>query len=255
MSDKLTIKQAKFVAAYLECGNASEAYRKAYDCSRMKSETVSRNAHGLVKNSKIAAVVNASKQEAIKDSMYGIAEVMRDWLDIHRADPDKLTRIRRVCCRHCHGLSHAYQWKDKAEHLQAVAAAIDTNAERGRMKPKKEPLPLPDDKGGYGFRFNMEPHADCPECLGEGKVETFIADTSKLTGAEKKLYAGFKQTKDGLTVVMRDQDGALANIAKALGMMVEKFKPVDPDAPDLPAVPTDPHEASRTYQQWIKGGG
>jgi len=30
----LTVKQEKFAHAYLECGNTSEAYRKAYDCKK-----------------------------------------------------------------------------------------------------------------------------------------------------------------------------------------------------------------------------
>lgn len=251
--DKLTVKQAAFYTAMLECGNATEAYRRAYNTSKMKPESVTNAAHHLLKHPKIAAMLSAGKKKAEEAAIFGIAEVMRDWFDIHRADPDKLTRIRRICCRHCHGVDHAYQWKDKAEHSRAVANAIDENAMRANMKPKKSPLPMPSESGGYGFRFNMDPHPECPECLGEGKVDTFIADTSKLTGPEKKLYGGFKQTKDGLTIVMRDQDGALANIAKALGMMVEKVKPVDPDTKDMPALPLDAQEASRQYQQWVKG--
>lgn len=42
----LTPKQARFCQAYLETGNASEAYRQAYDASRMKAASV----HRLAKN-------------------------------------------------------------------------------------------------------------------------------------------------------------------------------------------------------------
>lgn len=251
--DKLTVKQARFVAEMLACGNASEAYRRAYDTAKMKPDSVTRKAHDLIKDVRIAAMLSASKQEAVKESVFGIAEVMREWFDIGTADPNELMRLRRICCRHCHGVKFARQWKNPDEFGMALAEAMDTNAARSRMKPKKGPLPLPTDEGGYGFRFNLPPHPECPECHGEGKLDTFISDTDKLTGKARKLYGGFKQTKDGLTIVMRDQDGAIANIAKALGMMVEKVKPVDPDAKDVPAIPTDPQEASRAYQQWIKG--
>lgn len=36
----LTLKQEKFCNYYLECGNASEAYRRAYSCDKMKSEII-----------------------------------------------------------------------------------------------------------------------------------------------------------------------------------------------------------------------
>lgn len=51
---KLTIKQEEFCHKYVECGNASEAYRHAYNCGNMKPETVNRNAVELLNNNKIA---------------------------------------------------------------------------------------------------------------------------------------------------------------------------------------------------------
>lgn len=54
---KLTIKQEKFCNKYLECGNASEAYRFAYDCSKMSDDTVRNNAYMLLQNSEITARV------------------------------------------------------------------------------------------------------------------------------------------------------------------------------------------------------
>lgn len=54
---KLTIKQEAFVQAYLKTGNASKAYRQAYSASRMKPETVNREAKALLDNPKIAARV------------------------------------------------------------------------------------------------------------------------------------------------------------------------------------------------------
>lgn len=52
---KLTIKQEAFALAYIETGNASEAYRRAYDATRMKPETVNRVAFEALGNPKIAA--------------------------------------------------------------------------------------------------------------------------------------------------------------------------------------------------------
>lgn len=53
----LTIKQEAFCQAYIETGNASEAYRTAYAADKMKTESVNRKAKELLDNGKIAARV------------------------------------------------------------------------------------------------------------------------------------------------------------------------------------------------------
>ena len=51
--NSLTPKQEKFLHKYLECGNASDAYRFAYDCSKMKDATVNVKASELLTKGKI----------------------------------------------------------------------------------------------------------------------------------------------------------------------------------------------------------
>ena len=51
----LTPKQEAFCFGYLETGNASEAYRRAYDAAGMKAPTINRKAKELLDNGKIAA--------------------------------------------------------------------------------------------------------------------------------------------------------------------------------------------------------
>jgi len=51
---KLTPKQETFCLVYQETGNASEAYRLAYDTRKMKAETVNRNAKAMLDHNKIA---------------------------------------------------------------------------------------------------------------------------------------------------------------------------------------------------------
>lgn len=55
MTPILTPKQEAFCQAYIETGNASEAYRKAYDCERMKPDSVNRKAKELLDHVKISA--------------------------------------------------------------------------------------------------------------------------------------------------------------------------------------------------------
>lgn len=59
----LTIKQENFCNYYLECGNASEAYRRAYSCSNMKGDTINRKALELFQNGMIAARIGILQEE------------------------------------------------------------------------------------------------------------------------------------------------------------------------------------------------
>ena len=52
---KLTHKQEKFCLAYIETGNASEAYRQSYNTSKMKPESINESASRLLADVKIAA--------------------------------------------------------------------------------------------------------------------------------------------------------------------------------------------------------
>ncbi len=52
---KLTAKQQKFVFFYVTNGNnATDAYRKSYDCKNMKEESINVEASKMLKNTKVA---------------------------------------------------------------------------------------------------------------------------------------------------------------------------------------------------------
>ena len=55
MTFDLTPKQEAFAQAYIETGNASEAYRRSYNASNMKEETVWRKAKEVMDNGKVTA--------------------------------------------------------------------------------------------------------------------------------------------------------------------------------------------------------
>lgn len=60
----LTVKQELFCQKYCESGNASYAYRQAYDAKNMLATTVNRKAAELLKNGKITARVRMMQNEA-----------------------------------------------------------------------------------------------------------------------------------------------------------------------------------------------
>ncbi|BEV00089.1 terminase small subunit [Novosphingobium olei] len=57
----LTPKQEAFCLAYIETGNASEAYRQAYDARKMKAGAIHVAASKLLDNPKVALMVDELK--------------------------------------------------------------------------------------------------------------------------------------------------------------------------------------------------
>lgn len=54
--------------AYLETGNASEAYRRAYSCSNMNPATVNRSAKDVIDNPKIRARLESLRAPALESA-------------------------------------------------------------------------------------------------------------------------------------------------------------------------------------------
>ena len=59
----MTPKQEHFARLYVETGNASEAYRQAYNAENMKPETVTNEAYKLLQSPDISAMVDDLKAE------------------------------------------------------------------------------------------------------------------------------------------------------------------------------------------------
>jgi phage terminase small subunit len=171
-----------------------------------------------------------------------IADLLREWLDIARADPNEIVSYRRRCCRHCWGTGGAYQWLDEREFADALADAMDENAQRRRTGGVVRELP--DDSGGYGFDHTKPPVINCTHCRGEGVGAVVVNDTTQLSGPAAKLYAGVKVGKGGqIEVLMRDQDAALANLARALGAFDPK--------PKQESAQSDPVEFMNELQKFL----
>lgn len=66
MTKQLTPKQEKFCLKYIETGNASEAYRKAYNCKNMQTQTINKNAKLLLQKNHIATRVSAIQENHVK---------------------------------------------------------------------------------------------------------------------------------------------------------------------------------------------
>lgn len=65
---KLTIKRENFCNYYVETGNASEAYRRAFACKNMKDKTITEAASRLINDSNVNARIKELQGEIKKKS-------------------------------------------------------------------------------------------------------------------------------------------------------------------------------------------
>lgn len=256
---KLTAKVLHFVDEYLIDGNASRAYRTAYDCSKQSARSVGVNASRLLQDTDVAATV-ADRRAKISGKRFRKLQDIHDELElIANSDINDVVQVRRLNCRYCNGVNHAYQWRDSLEFDQAVSqhkARMAASDQRGR--PKKGQEPAPSRVGGYGYRFNMPPHPNCPTCAGEGTADVFIADTTMLTRDKRKLIESIEQTQHGIKIKFQSRRDALVNMAKMMGGFKKTIVFQNPDgtplaAPGVPTMPADQQDAARVYAEFLKG--
>lgn len=221
----MTLKQIKFTQTYFANGkSASAAYKASYDAANMTDTSVATAASELLQNPKVQQYLAELTEDAAAQAKLSVSWVIGRYMEIATADVNELVRARQVCCRYCHGTDHKYQWIDADEWAVAVADVIETNrkiemANKKRGPDEKAPLKdVPDMAGGFGFWGTAYPSDDCPKCFGRGVTDVMIQDTTKLSKSAKMLYAGVKQTANGMEIKLRDQDGALDWLAKYLGM-------------------------------------
>lgn len=208
----LTEKAQRFVDEYIIDLNGTQAAIRAGYSTRSAKAIAAENLTKPV----IVAAIQAAMDARAERTQITADQVLKRWHQIAFADVNDLIEYRRVCCRHCHGVGHQYQWVDEAEY-QRVLACIVADADKDGPPPA-----LPTVEGGFGFNPKADPHEGCPECHGEGHGAPHIHDTRKLKPGARALYAGVKITKDGIEVKMQDQGKALENIARHLKMFVDK---------------------------------
>lgn len=251
MRSRISTQEMNFAREFVNLGNATAAYKKAYACGQLTPVQISTRAASVKKRLPVKKAIAELQKKVEKELEFGIKEVVEHWVDIATADPNELMSNLRRCCRHCYGRGHHYQWKDENEFAFAFGQALKAN-----QTDKKHKTPLPSDEGGFGFNFTFRPHPECSECKGEGHLDTFFADTRTLSRKGQRLFAGIKQTQNGMQVMTRDQDAALANLAKFYGMFTEKVQLTGADGgPLLSAsmeLPADPAEAANLYASIIK---
>jgi len=82
LDNGLTVKQENFAKEFIETGNASEAYRRAYDTSRMKPESVNRKAKELIDNVKVSARIEEIRKKRAKRFEITAESITKDAQDV-----------------------------------------------------------------------------------------------------------------------------------------------------------------------------
>lgn len=215
MSKQLTAKQRRFVSEYLKDLNGTQAViRAGYSKNGADVQAVRLLANARVQEEIQKRMAKREEKAEITQEM-----VLRRYWEIATANVNELMQYRRICCRYCYGKNHKYQWRDLEEFSNAMSAALQAQKDQ----PKAE-IDLPSDEGGMGFNPTLKPAKDCPKCFGEGHGEMYVKDTNELTGAAALLYAGVKQTREGLEIKVHDQQQALEKVAQHLGMFKQRHE-------------------------------
>ena len=234
-----------FAGHYVQTGgDGMRAFRLAFvvDPKRLASQVFD-DVQRLLKDPAMAARIQEMRDAAAAACGASIQQLAQDWWDIANADPNELCEYRRQCCRFCWGLDHRYQWASEQEYADKVDEAMTLQR------------PMPDMSGGFGFNFTLDPSEECPSCFGQGVGIEHFHDTRKLSRRGKLLYRGVKRTKDGLQLMMADQDAARVNLARMLGAFKDSVQLVGQgniEKPPPAAVPLD--QAQQTYMRLVRGG-
>lgn len=199
-------RHERFCQEYIVDENGTQAAIRA----KYSAKTAAQQAYDLLRKPEIDIRIQELRQERSKRLQMTADDVLRHWRDIAMADPNELVQHRQGACRYCWGVDHEYQWKTHREYR--AACGEDELAQEF------------DPPGGFGYRLSDPPNPECPECSGIGNTYVVPMDTRNLSPQARLLFAGVKQTKDGLEIKLRDQDKALENVARANGMFKDKVE-------------------------------
>lgn len=109
---KLSIKQENFCNYYIETGNASDAYRRSYNCKGWKDKSVWEKSSVLLANVKVMSRVKELREEVAKKSTITkekvlaefakvgfstIAHLHNSWIE--QKGFDKLTEDQKACIK------------------------------------------------------------------------------------------------------------------------------------------------------------
>jgi hypothetical protein len=217
----LTVKQQRFAQCYAAHGNATRAYREAFEIDPgIRAGWLRQRAYDLVHEPRVAARVRELLAEAAEGTTISARARMVRLQDIIEADPSELVHIVAEACAQC--------WTDP----MALAAALDRAA-------TGDPIPDTD-----------SPQSDCTNCRGYGVRRVVITATDHLSPSARKLLKAVRQKPDGtIEVQMHDQLSASDQLNRMQGVYVDKSVSLNINAHVEPLRDMTPAEIAELIQQ------
>lgn len=148
----------------------------------------------LLRDAKVQEYVAEVKALVVERAEVKAEDVVRRLNQMLMADPRELVEVFVACCRHCYGAGHEYQYT-LAEYNTKREKWID-----GGKAPEEFP-----ELGGIGYDARRPPHQECPECFGAGQSRTVLKDTRTMSAGAVALFAGAKETRNGLEISLHSQ--------------------------------------------------
>lgn len=136
---KLTPKQEKFCLEYTQSGNASDAYRRVYDASKMKDSTIGRKAKELLDNGKISARVEELRAKFEKKAEWSYINTIEALIEVVEIGLGKKPSKHMVIEGMGDGMTQTIEVELCDTNLPAVNTAVRTLAQiQGYLTKKVE---------------------------------------------------------------------------------------------------------------------
>lgn len=200
---ELTDKQQQFVVEYLIDLNATQAAIRA----GYSAVNAGKIGPELLGKTRIAQAIAIAKQDRQERTEITADAVLSEIWDMFRADPRELIELHVGSCRHCHGKDHLY-------HRTLAEIKRDRNT---WIKEGNAPSAF-DEEGGAGYNPLVPPNPVCPECWGTGARRTVLRDTRKISRQAASIYAGVKETQNGIELKLHDKVALAEKLAKHVGL-------------------------------------
>ncbi len=216
----LTANERRFVEEYLSDLNGTQAYLRVFPATTERSaSTLSSRLLGKVD---IQEAISQGKKDRSERTGINADRALQEVWNIVTADPRELVEYRVGCCRFCWGAGFQYQRTDNEMARDEQAHEAD-QVEKKRKDEEYEYRPF-DVKGGTGYLKSRDPHPECPECVGEGLGRTVIHDTRKISAGAASLFAGIKETKEGIEIKTHSKDAMLEKVFRHLALYRDRLE-------------------------------
>lgn len=211
----LTARQVRFVQEYLIDLNATQAAIRAGYSAKTARQAGAENLSKPV----IAGAIEEAQKKVAAGAGITAERVLKEIWNIATADPRDLVEHKVGCCRYCWGSEFRFQRTDR----EFDDAKRENEHARKTLAIEKRPPPFKP-LGGKGFHRNREPNPECPECGGDGVGRTVIHDTRKISAGAASLFAGIKETKEGIEVKVHSKDASLEKLCRHLSLFNDKMQ-------------------------------